>query len=44
MIPLVKDNTRLKLARVIPIGMPIILANQAINIPPLVADKTIKIL
>ena len=44
MIPTVKENARLKFALVIPTGVPIMLEKQMIDIPPLVADKTIKIL
>ena len=43
-IPVAKENTRLKFALAIPTGVPIILEKEIINIPPLVADKTIKIL
>ena len=43
-IPVVKENTRLKLALAIPTGAAIILAKEIIDIPPLVADKTIKVL
>ena len=39
MIPAVKEITRLKLALAIPTGMPILLAKEAINIYPLVAEK-----
>ena len=36
------ENTRLKLALFIPTGAPITVANDAIEMLPLVADKTIK--
>ena len=36
------ENVRLRLALAIPIGVPITVANDAIEILPLVADKTIK--
>ena len=41
-IPLAIENMKLKLAISIPIDAPITLANQAIETPPLVADKTIE--
>ena len=44
MIPVVKESARLKLALAIPAGVPIILEIEIIDITPLVADKTIKIL
>ena len=44
MIPEVKENTRLKLALGIPIGVPIMLEKEITDIPPLVKDKKIKIL
>ena len=44
MIPVVKENIRLKLAFAIPTGAPIILAKETINIPPLGAYKTIRFL
>ena len=43
-IPVVKENTRVKLALTIPAGAPVTLAKEIIDTPPLVADKTIKIL
>ena len=43
-IPVVKESIKLKLALVIPTGAPIILAKEIIDIPPLVADKTIRVL
>ena len=39
---MVIENTKLKLALAIPIGTPTTVANYAIDIPPLVADKTIE--
>ena len=36
------ENVRLRLALAIPTGVPITVANDAIEILPLVADKTIK--
>ena len=44
MIPLVKENTRLKLALAFPTGAPITLRKEITDIPLLVADKAIKIL
>ena len=44
MISVVKENTRLKLALAIPAGTPIILVKVIIDIPTLIADKTIKVL
>ena len=41
-IPLAIENMKLKLAISFPIDAPITLANQAIETPPLVADKTIE--
>ena len=38
-IPVVKENAKLKLAIEIPTGGHIILANEAIETPPIVADK-----
>ena len=43
-IPVVKKNTKLKLSLAIPTGGPIILAKEVIDIPQLVADKTINVL
>ena len=43
-ILVVKENTRVKLAFAIPAGAPISLAKEIIDTPPLVVDKTIKIL
>ena len=39
-IPVVIENARLKLALAIPIGTPVTVANNAIEMLPLVADKT----
>ena len=44
MIPVVKENIKLKLALAIPTGAPITLTKEVILIPPLVADKTTKTL
>ena len=44
MIPVVKENTRLKLVLPIPIGVPIALTKEIIGFPSLVADKAIKVL
>ena len=44
MIPVVIERIKVKLALVIPTGAPIILVNEIIDIPPVVAFKTIKIL
>ena len=41
-IPVVNENAKLKLALAIPTGAPITVANQTIELLPLVADKTIK--
>ena len=43
-IPVVKENTRVKLAVCIPAGAPITLAKEIIDTSPLVADKIIKVL
>ena len=43
-IPVVKENAKLKRVLAIPTGTPITLAIEAIETPPLVADKTIKAL
>ena len=40
--PVDKKNVRLRLALVIPTGVPITVANDAIEMLPVVADKTIK--
>ena len=42
MIPVVAENSNLKLAFTIPTGAPITVANDEIDIPPIVVDKTIK--
>ena len=42
-IPVVKENIKLKLAFAISTGTPITLVKEIIDIPPLVADKTIKV-
>ena len=42
-IPVVKENTRVKLAFAIPGGTPITLAKETIDIHPLVPDKTINV-
>ena len=41
-IPVVIENAKLKLALAIPTGAPITVGNEAIEMLPLVADKTIK--
>ena len=43
-IPAAKENTRVKLLLAIPTGAAITLAKEIIDTPPLVADKTIKVL
>ena len=40
--PIDSENARLKLALAIPAGVPITVANDTIEMLPLVADKTIK--
>ena len=40
--PVHNENARLRLALVIPTGIPITVVNDAIEMLPLVADKTIK--
>ena len=40
--PVDNENVRLRLALAIPTGVPITVANDAIEMLPLVADKTIK--
>ena len=40
--PVHNENARLRLEIVIPTGIPITVANYAIETPPLVTDKTIK--
>ena len=44
MIPVVKENTRLKRALAIPTGTPITLVKEIIDIPPFVINKTIHVL
>ena len=41
MIPVEIENTKLKLALTIPTGAPITVANDAIEMLPVVTDKTI---
>ena len=43
-IPVVKENTRVKLALAVPSGTPITLTKEIKDTPPLFADKTIKFL
>ena len=43
-IPVVKENIKVKLALVIPAGIPITLVKEIALIPPLVADKIVKVL
>ena len=43
-IPVARENTRIKLALAIPAGTPITLVKEMIGTPPLVANKTIKTL
>ena len=42
--PVRNENARLTLELVFPIGAPITVEKDAIEIPPLVADKTIKLI
>ena len=42
MIPVVKENIKVKLARAIYAGIPVTLVKEIILIPPLVADKQLK--
>ena len=44
MIPVIKENKRLKLTLAIHTGVPTMLEKEMTDIPPLLADKTIKIL
>ena len=44
MIPVVREKIKRKLALAIPTGAPIVVANEIIDIPPVVALKIIKIL
>ena len=41
-IPIVREKNKVRLALAIPTGAPIILVNEIIDTPPLVALKTIK--
>ena len=41
-IPIVQENTRVRIALVIPTGTPIILSKEMIDIPPPLADKSLK--
>ena len=43
-IPIVKEKIKEKLALAIPTGAPVILVNEIIDTPPLVALKTTKVL
>ena len=43
-IPVVKENTKVRLALITPAGIPITFVKEIILIPPLVADKTINVL
>ena len=43
-VPVVSENIKVKLALAIPTGAPVILANEVIQTPLLVALKIIKIL
>ena len=40
--PVVKEKAKLKLGLAIPTGAPVMLEKEIIDIPPLVADKSIK--
>ena len=44
MIPVVKEKIKVKLAHTIPTDLPIVLVNEIIDTPLVVALKTIKIL
>ena len=44
MIPIVIEKIKVKLARSIPTGAPIVVVNEIIDIPPVVALRTISIL
>ena len=44
MIPVVIEKNKVKLALAIPTGAPIVVVNEIIDIPPVVALKTINIL
>ena len=41
-IPVARENTRVKLALTIPAGAPITLSKEILDTPPLAADKTIR--
>ena len=43
MIPVVREKIKVKVALPIPTGAPIVVVNQIIDIPPVVALRTIKI-
>ena len=43
-IPVAKENTRVKIALAIPAVAPVTVVKEIINTPSLVADKTIKVL
>ena len=43
-IPVVKENTKVRLALITPAGIPITFVKEIILIPSLVADKTINVL
>ena len=42
-IPVIREKNKVRLALAIPTGAPIILVNEIIDTPPLVALKTIKV-
>ena len=44
MIPVVKEKIKVKLAPTVPTGAPVAVVNETIDIPPVVALKTVKIL
>ena len=44
LIPLVKENTKVRFAFITPVGNPITFVKEVILIPPLVADKAINVL
>ena len=44
MIPVAREKIKVKLALAIPTGAPIVVVNEIIHIPPVVALKKIKIL
>ena len=44
MVPVIKENTKLKLVLTIPTGLPITLVKEVIEILPLYVDKTIQVL